>query len=86
MDVTEFDVSTETDLAATTRWINRTAGPAPVRGHALKRDKNGSYWCGCGHYIFWDSSGFERVKDQDALARQRHGLHLVQVHNQGRRS
>jgi hypothetical protein len=88
MDIIEVDLLAETNPAATTKWINRTTGPAPIRGHRLQRETNGSYWCACGYYCGgagWDDR-FRGVAYLFADARQRHSLHLVQLHNQDRRS
>jgi hypothetical protein len=42
----------------------------------MKQEKAG-YWCACGHYC----GGLAYAADVAKDARERHDLHLVQLHN-----
>jgi hypothetical protein len=76
----------ETNPAANTRWLQKMSQPPSIKGHALRKERNG-YWCACGHYC----GGLEAIDEWDASfgglelsswARLKHGIHLVRLHHQ----
>lgn len=59
-------------------WLRKMTSPAPIKGHAYRRDAGGA-WCACGRYL--GGLTFDQLKTatEIAHAKRQHALHLVVI-------